>query len=216
MANYARSSCELTYGATSALQDPDFERTFVSTPASPTHYQHYKLSVGTAEETLDLSAFTTVQELYIKNHDSTNYVLAKGRVLTSSKTFATNTLGFVDGGAGAADTITDTDSAFLTAQYFKAGDYAVVTGCSDTTANNTTFGPLTAAVAGTITVPTAQVTAEAAEAGLVTMKCHSPFTARIEGADAGWAKLTNVVPGSDLILIANTAACIVEVVAVGT
>ena len=216
MANYARSSCELTYGATSALQDPDLERTFVSTPASPTHYKHFKLTVGTSEEVVDLSEFTTVQEVYIKNHDATNYVLAKGRGLTASKTYATNQLGFVDGGAGAADSITDAGSTFLTGLYFKAGDYAVVTGCTDTTANNTTFGPLSAAVAGTITLPTAQTTTEAAEAGLVTVVCHSPFTTRIEGADAGWAKLTNVVPGSDLTLIANTAACIVEGVAFGT
>jgi hypothetical protein len=215
MSDYSRSECQVSYGATSALQDPDLDKTLVSTPSSPTHYKHVKLTVGTSEEVIDLSEFTTIQELYVKNHDATSFVLAKGRVLTASKTFATNELGFVDGGAGVADTITDTGSTFLTSLYFKAGDYAVVTGATDTTANNTTFGPLTAAVAGTITVPTAQVTAEAAEAGLVTMKNHSPFTLRVEGADAGWAKLTNVVPGNDLTLISDESST-VEVIVIGT
>ena len=215
MANYAREAVEISYGATSALQDADFTRTLTSTPASPTHYKHVKMIVGTTEETIDLSEFAVVQSLLIKNHDATSFVLAKGRTLVVSKTYATNQLGFVDGGAGVADTITDAGSTFLTGLYFKAGDYAVITGCSDTTANNTTFGPLTAAVAGTITVPTAQVTAEAAEAGLVTVKNHSPFTLRVEGADAGWAKVTNVVPGSDVTLISDEES-IIELIAIGT
>ena len=216
MADFSRAEVVIEYGSTSALTDPEVSRTFVSTAASPTHQVHQRLTIGTSEETIDLSAFTTIQELYIKNHDATNYVLAKGRVVTSSKTFATNELGFVDGGAGAADTITDSNSAFLTAQYIKAGDYLTVTGCSDTTANNTTFGPVAAVVAGTVTLPTAQVTAEAAEAGLVTMVTLSPFTCRIAGADAGWVKLTNVNPTADLIFIANTAACKIEYIAIGT
>lgn len=216
MANFSRADVQIQYGSDSALVDPEIDRTFVSTPASPDHNMHQRMTVGTSEETVDLSSFTVIQELYIKNHDPTNYVLAKGQVKTASKTFATNKLAFVDGGANLVDTITDADSAFLTAQYIKAGDYLVVTGCSDTTANNKTFGPVTAVVAGTVTVPTAQTTTEAAEAGLVTMVTMSPFTARLDGADADWVKLCNVNPDTDLIFIANTAACKIEYIIIGT
>lgn len=215
MSDFSRAEVRVEYGSDSALVDPEVDRTFVSTPASPDHQLHQRITVGTTEETIDLSAFTTIQELFVKNHDATNYVLVKGQVKAVSKTFVTNKLGFVDGGAG-ADTITDADSAFLTGQYIKAGDYLVVTGCSDTTANNKTFGPVTAVVAGTVTVPTAQTTTEAAEAGLVTMVTMAPFTAKITGANAGWVKIDNINPDADLIFIANTAACKIEYIIIGT
>ena len=211
---YSRSEVTVFYGSTSALDPAEIERSFIGVPSSPVKNMHVRLSAATAGTTLELGSFTTILECFIKNHDTTNYVVADGRALKSSKTFSTNTLGFVDGGAGVADTITDTGSAFLSAQYLKAGDYVVVTGCSDTTANNTTFGPLTAAVAGTITVPTAQVTAEAAEAGLVTMVGVSPFSEKILASQ--WVKLNAVRPENDLLLTANTAACDVELLIIGT
>jgi hypothetical protein len=212
---YSRSEVTVFYGSTSALDPVEIERSFTAVPSSPVKNMHVRLSAATGGTTLDLSSFTTILECYIKNHDTTNYVVADGRSLKSSKTFATNTLGFVDGGAGVADTITDTDSAFLSAQYLKAGDYVVVTGCSDAIGNNVTFGPLTAAVAGTITVPTAQViTAEAAEAGLVTMVGVSPFSEKILASQ--WVKLSAVYPANDLALTANTAACDCEILIIGT
>lgn len=215
MSNYARSDCQVQYGASSALQDPDLDRTLTSTPASPTHYKHVKMTVGTSEETVNLDEFTTIKELYVKNYDPTSYVLAYGRVLIASKTYATNQLGFVDGGAGVADSITDAGSTFLTALRFRAGDHIVITGCTDAAGNNTTMGPVTTAVAGTLTIPTAQVTAEAAEAGLVTIKNHGSFTLRVEGADGGWVKICGVVPGDGLNLISDETS-VVEIVVIGT
>lgn len=213
MVDYARDNLEIIYSTTSALDPAEIDRMWASVPTSPVKQMLVKFSASTSGTTVELSSFTTIEALYIRNVDATNYILASGRINKSSKTYATNKLGFVDGGS-AADTITDADSAFLTSNYFQGGDYAVVTGATDAAANNKTFGPLSIAAAGTITVPTGQVTAEAAEAGLVTIVGVSPFMEKIIAGQ--WGKLNAVRPDDDLVVTANTAACVVEVYVVGT
>lgn len=89
MANYSRASVEISYGATSALQDPDFEKTLVSVPTDPTHYKQMKMTVATGGETIDLSEFTAIDECYIENQDATNYVTAVYR--TTADTSNNNT-----------------------------------------------------------------------------------------------------------------------------
>jgi len=72
------------------------------------------------------------------------------------------TIAFVDGGAG-ADTITDSGNGFLTAG-LQAGDTFTVAGA--TTAGNNKSMVAVNVTAGTITLATAIVTAEAGKAGM--------------------------------------------------
>ncbi len=210
--SYSRSDATIVFGDTSDLDPAYVSRTLTAVPTDPYNHLHLRLWPTTAGLSVDLASLNSVMEVFVKNLDTANYILAEGRILKSSKTFVTNKLAFVDGGA-AADTITDVDNAFVSAQYLRAGDYVAVTGCTDAVGNNTTFGPITAVAAGTITIPTAQVTAEAAEAGLVTMVAHSPFTEKVLAGQ--WIKLVGLVPGSDLLLTSNTDTCECEVIIIG-
>jgi hypothetical protein len=82
MADYSRDEVTVSFGATSALQDPDIERTFVETPSSPVEYIHRKVTAATGGGTsVTLSDFTTIVELFVKNHDDTNYVVGTYREL---------------------------------------------------------------------------------------------------------------------------------------
>lgn len=129
MADYSRAQVDVSYGSTSALQDPEIERSFTSTPSSPTKNLHIRLSAATSGgTTLELGSFTTILEMYVKNHDTTNYVVGTYRE---------------QGDSAAAD------------RTFKL-------------------------IAGQ------------------------------------WLKLVEVAPGNDLVLVANTAACVCEVLVIGT
>jgi hypothetical protein len=78
----------------------------------------------------------------------------------------TGTIAFVDGGAG-ADTITDSGNGFVTAG-FRPGD--VIRILTSTGTNDKPNGVVpTAVAAGTITLPTATITAEAAGTNIVAL-----------------------------------------------
>lgn len=82
MADYSRDEVTFEYGATSALQDPEISRSFVETPSSPVEYIHRRITAATgAGSTLTLSDFTTILGLFVKNHDSTNFVTGTYREL---------------------------------------------------------------------------------------------------------------------------------------
>jgi hypothetical protein len=129
MADYSRAEVTVSYGATSALQTPDLEKTFTSVPTSPTKFKFLKFSAATGGgTTVDLGEFTTIQELYFYNSDSSNYVTGTYRE---------------DGDSGAADR---------------------------------------------------------------TFKCVA----------GQWLKLVQLVPGNDLVCVANSSACVCEVLVIGT
>lgn len=89
MADYARSEVTISYGATSALQDPDFEKTLTSTPTSPTKFKQSKLSIATgAATTVPTSEFTVVQEVYVQNLDTTNYIIVSGTDVDLANTYS--------------------------------------------------------------------------------------------------------------------------------
>lgn len=74
MANYSRASVNISYGATSSLQDPDFDIDLISTPSEPSEFDVRKLSCATGGTTIKYTNFSTIEELFIENQDSTNYV----------------------------------------------------------------------------------------------------------------------------------------------
>jgi hypothetical protein len=81
--------------------------------------------------------------------------------IRSIATYTASTIAAVDGGGGLADTLTDSDNGFVTAG-FKAGDSIIVTGF--TGGMQYISGPftITTVVVGTITLPTATLTDDAA------------------------------------------------------
>lgn len=84
MADYFRDEVFMSFGATSALQDPEIDRSFVETPTSPVEYLHRKPQCATGGTSTTLSDFTTITALYVKNHDTTNFVIGTYRELGDS------------------------------------------------------------------------------------------------------------------------------------
>ena len=76
--------------------------------------------------------------------------------MLTTRTVTSTGIAFVDGG-GSSDTITDSNAGF---GVFAVGNYATIRGSSES--GNNTRVMLTGVAAGTLTVPTATVTAEAA------------------------------------------------------
>jgi hypothetical protein len=101
-------------------------------------------------------------------------------------TMTATTIAFVDGGAG-ADTITDSGSAFVTTGY-KAGDLITVSGSTSNDGNYT----IVSLVAGTITLATGVLTAEAA-GDSVTIRVALP--GQLVAGFYGW----NFTDGVDIV-----------------
>lgn len=75
MVDYARSDLGLSYGQTSSLQSPQVAETWTSVPAGPSKYLLTRVTaVITTGTTITLSGYTTLEELYIRNLDATNFV----------------------------------------------------------------------------------------------------------------------------------------------
>lgn len=75
MSDYAKATCDLFYGATSAAADKIAARKLISEPPIPAEHLYQRLSAVTGGGTgIDQSQFLTIAELYLWNRDATNYV----------------------------------------------------------------------------------------------------------------------------------------------
>ena len=183
------------------------------TPVESLHIP--KITVATTGTTIDLANFTTIQAILIKNTDATNYVNVDWTYEKKTKTWAVDKLTFAN--AGTADTIVDADSTFISALSLVKGDSIIVTGCTENTANNGTWFVAKVA-AGTLTMgPDESLTSTTAgtEAGAVTIVSTRLNTQRIP--PIGMLAICDKVNiAADLVLTANTAGCICEIMIIGT
>ncbi len=210
MADYTKLRVGVLYSENSDYSRPRLQSDIDAyVPTTATEYQQALLTIGTTSETLDLSGFTTILYLVIKNQDSTNFIEFKHRYTKASTAFAANKLGFT---ATAPCTITDDDSTFVSGLRFKKGDYAVVSSATEA-ANNGTF-LVQAAAAGTLTLEeTAALTLDADDAGTPTIKSVTELEGKV--LPGGIVVFNDVRPDDDLILLANTASCDCEILIVG-
>jgi hypothetical protein len=74
MADYGKVRASLVVSTASDYSDPYLETNFADFTFTPTEVFKVKVSAATTGTTIDLSTFTTVSLIMIKNLDTTNYV----------------------------------------------------------------------------------------------------------------------------------------------
>lgn len=174
--------------------------------------EFYQLAPTTTGITVALPAsLTAIDQVLIFNSGATYDILARVNSVIASKTFETDKLGFT---ATAPCTITDDDSTFLSALYFRAGMYAVVSGATEA-ANSGTF-LVQVAAAGTLTLDEAEaLTLDADDVGTPTIKAVQENN-MVLAVNGGMCVVTDVLPGSNLVLtgLSGTGEC--DIIIIGS
>jgi len=171
----------------------------------------------TTATTLDLAPFlsatpadTDIVKIRVRNNDATNFVLVKCRQSKASATYGANELGFTD---SAPVTITDTTSVFVSSLYAKAGDYVTVTNATESANDQTSL--IQTVAAGTLTLQEdVTQTADAADAGTPTIEIISENEIKLKAGEM--CEFSAVMPAHDIALIADTAACEVDIQIIGS
>lgn len=185
---------------------------------SPSEVWQMRMEVAiTTATTFDLAPFlstvaaeTDIVKIRVRNTDATNFVLVKCRQSKVSKTFATNELGFT---IAKPVTITDSGTSFLTALYAKAGDYVTVSNATETANDLTSL--IQTAVAGTLTLQEdVSHTEDVADVGTPTLEIISENEIKLKAGEM--CEFAAVNPAHDIVLIADTAACEVDIQIIGS
>lgn len=209
MADYARINVGLTYSETSDYSDPVVARALAQLSTTATKVeQHYISAAITTGTTVELSGFSSIEAIVIKNKDSTNYVEVEWWQQRGSMS---DTVTFAQAATG--DTITDDSTGGLyVSTGLEVGGY-VRLGSTATAGNAGPWLVRTAAASVITVVNESTLTADANDA--VTISFERKNKSRIR---AGGLMLLsdNIVVAGDLAFVANTAACEVEVILFGT
>jgi hypothetical protein len=96
MADYARIRVRAEYSKNADYSSPKIDHEFTSQETTPSKYDFREVSAGTGGTTVDLGAYTTIDDCIIHNLDSTNYVDATFRNTANG---ATDNIIRVDKGA---------------------------------------------------------------------------------------------------------------------
>jgi len=170
------------------------------------------VSAATTGTTFYIDHLSSTISGLIHNTSASYTVFAKYYVERASLSFATNELAFV---TGPPDTIVESAaSSFLdAANYFVPHSIARITGCTDAAANNTDYNIQKVAATTLTLFKDDTVTAEAAEAGLVTIKCLIPTIVKI--GPGAIHQFSDIVPADNITLTALTGAAVCRVSYVG-
>lgn len=187
----------------------DYSRPFVKEGWEKTYstldeLPYIPIEVATTGTTVNLDDFGTVSFLAIYNEDATNFVEAEW-YYSRAASFA-DTVTFAQAATG--DTITDDSAggAYVT-NGSRAGSYVRLASCA--TAGNNGTRLIRSTTTNVITlVAESTMTADAADA--VTLEFLDRNTQRIATADFMYFN-SRIDPALDLLLTANTAACICRV-----
>lgn len=172
------------------------------------------MSIGTSAETIDLSPYATIPKLVLVNTDPTNYVVAD--YYQQHGTQAPGATGYAFTDSGTDDTITDADTAgtFVTGGLAAAGDYVRVTA-STTGGRDGVYLIQSVTDGDTLVLTNADdLSGVAGTDSTSTLSFERKNRLRIVASTHIIVQLP-VIAG-DLVLQADTAACVVEIWGVAT
>ena len=172
------------------------------------------ISVGTTEETFDLSAFATITGIIIENLDGNNFVIAEWMTQIGSQgaddfDFAAN---------DTPETILDNsgNTTFLT-NYATTGGYVRIAASENTGENDGLYLIQNAVDGDNLTIATGTaLLADNDQDTAATLSFEEKCRVKIPKDNMPLIYMGNVVVASDLKLEADTAACRVSISIIGT
>jgi len=210
MADYSKIEVRGTFAASSttaantSFSPADLE-------LAPDEYMKLQVEADTGGTTINLSHFSSITAVLIKNSDSSDTVRAVWYNARGSASYA-NLLTFADAATG--DTITEdgggTNFDATTMDVVKGG-YVRITGATDA-ANNSTF--LVSSVATTVVTVAPSETLTARD-DTATVVIHSQEKNSQKIGAGGFLVVSDIVPEEGLSLTASSA-CECEIFIVGT
>jgi hypothetical protein len=208
MADYARLNIGALYSENSDYSDPIAYRSFSQTSSTATKLEQHYVSATTTGTTIDLSGFSTIESIVVKNKDTANYVEVEWWQQRGS---LSDTVTFAQAATG--DTITDDSAGGLyVTTGLEVGGYVRLS--STATAGNAGPWLVRTTAASVITVvDESTLTADAND--VVTISFERKNKSRIR-AGGTMVLSDNIVVAGDLVLVANTSACDVEILIFGT
>ena len=207
---YTRIRTNFVSSLASDYSRPNIDEEFQEVSSTDDETPYIPVSVDTTGTTLTLSHLTSLSRLIIYNEDSTNYVTARWFASHGSQA-AVATPGWAFGEATDDDTITSPAATLLTNGAL-AGRYARVSS-AENSANDGTF-LIQTATSTILTLTAANDLAVVADDNAALIEFLSRNEQRILAGQ--YIVLTAAHVASNLLLTADTAACMCRVFYAGT
>tara|TARA_R100000700_G_C3156149_1_gene133365 strand:+ start:87 stop:722 length:636 start_codon:yes stop_codon:yes gene_type:complete len=211
MADYAKLHVKGLFSKNSDYSDPKVSMAPAAYALTPDEYLHLEIEADTGGTTINLSHFSSITAVIIKNNDASDTVRAVWYNARGSASY-NNLLTFADAATG--DTITEdgagtnfTDSTVDVV----AGGYVRLTGATDA-ANNSTF-LVSSTTATAITLALSETLTARDDTATVVVYSQEKNSQKI--AAGGFLVVSDIVPEEGLSLTASSA-CECEVFIVGT
>jgi hypothetical protein len=214
MADYAKLEIRGIYSKSSDYSSPKVDCNPSIHALTPDEYTHMEIEADTGGTTVNLSHFSSITAVLIKNNSSAADNKTIRAVWHNARGSASynNLLTFADAGTG--DTITEDGSGTdFTASSVDvvAGGYVRLTGATDA-ANNSTF-LVSSTTATAITLALSETLTARDDTATVTVYSQEKNSQKI--AAEGFLVLSDIVPEEGLTLTASSS-CECEIFIVGT